>query len=612
MILAAGFGTRLRPLTTLVPKPLIPVWQVPVLEHHLRMLKNCSIRNVIINLHYNATPIIRYVTRRKPDELKLSLSFEPDILGTGGALNKARWFFGDEDFWMLNADVAAELDLTYLLRAHHKKKPLATCWMIPDRGPRTVEVEHGIVTTFRSKNPKSENTVTFSGIQLISSKIWSFLPGRSFSSIIETYEAGMSRDECIAGVCCPDSFWADIGTPDQLLDAHNRIYKAHKKDLAGSRLYSRPNTSSLSKNTSETIQSGHSIVFETGRVHPHAKLNEAIVGPNTLVRREAEGIVLPAAETLDESVQSWLNRNAVPVHQCAAQFLKERGSQRAFIRLESAQTSLMLIIYNKERTENRKLAAHTSWLKAVGIRVPTVYAHDARNGWILMDDAGMTSLQATVQIASCSKRRQLYEEVLEQVAILHTNGLAKGATMQTAALMPPFTKKLFQMEHELFNTWYLDKLCGVPLRKRNRFGPAMQQLIQKLSGQPAVLLHRDLQSSNILLHKGVPVFIDYQGMRKGPAAYDLASLLADPYVMLDEPFQQQCIAYYENKTGTAMQDIFWWAVMQRMMQAIGAYARISLSTRNQSFLDYIPRAQHMIRRASSHIEINAFPDDILR
>lgn len=611
MILAAGFGTRLRPLTRLVPKPLIPVWQVPVLEHHLRLLKRHTINNVIINLHYNANSIVRYLARREPDELKITLSFEPDILGTGGALKKARWFFGEKDFWMLNADVAADMNPAHLLHTHQNKEPLATCWMIPDRGPKTVEVENGIVSTFRSSRPGTENTFTFSGVQLISSRIWSFFPDRPFCSIIEAYEAGMSCGERIAGVCCPGSFWADIGTPGQLLDAHSRIYEAHRDQNAGYRLYTQPSTAALNKKTSGEIESGRSIVFAGSRIHRNAELNQAIVGPNVYVRRTAEGIVLPATETLDVSVQSWLNQNAVPVHQCAAQFLKERGSERSFIRLESVKGSWMLIIYSRKRTENQKLVPHTAWLKAVGLSVPDVYAHDARNGWILMEDVGMQSLQEAVRSASGSVRKKLYTKVISETALLHTRGLEVGKTMQTASLMPPFNRKLFAMEHQLFTEWYLEKLSGFTTRKRRCFEPALKQILHTLSGQTAVLLHRDLQSSNILLKQGQPVFIDYQGMRKGPAAYDLASLLADPYVMLDEPFQNQCIAYYESSTGTGIQDLFWWAVMQRMIQAIGAYARISLSTQNRSFLNYIPGAQQMIRRALLHIQLDEFPDEFL-
>nr|HPJ56296.1 sugar phosphate nucleotidyltransferase [Kiritimatiellia bacterium] len=166
-VLAAGLGTRLRPLTLETPKPMLPLWDRPMLARTLDMLAAWGVRDVLVNLHHAPGPIVRYLASQPVPALRISAVFEPLILGTGGALRNARWFL-DQPFWLLNADVVADLDPRPLLQAWERLRPLAACWLTEDAGPRTVRCRHGFIQDFH--DPRGEHA-TFCGLHLLDPRI---------------------------------------------------------------------------------------------------------------------------------------------------------------------------------------------------------------------------------------------------------------------------------------------------------------------------------------------------------------------------------------------------------------------------------------------------------
>ena len=120
----------------------------------------------------------------------------------------------------------------------------------------------------------------------------------------------------------------------------------------------------------------------------------------------------------------------------------------------------------------------------------------------------------------------------------------------------------------------------------------LQKAGRRLGRAPQVLLHRDLQSSNLFLHRGKIALIDFQGMRFGPASYDLASLLCDPYVELSAPLRADLLAGYVEQApgGRAVRDLFAMAAVQRLAQALGAFAKLGHSPGTSRFLAFIPPA----------------------
>lgn len=125
LILAAGFGTRLRPFTHHTPKALAPVQEIPLIVYTLAFLKKNDIKEVVINLHHLGHKIRKLLGNGKKLGLKITYSPEEKILGTGGGIKKASKFLGD-DFLVINSDVIADFNLKAFIRQHLNRKPMAT------------------------------------------------------------------------------------------------------------------------------------------------------------------------------------------------------------------------------------------------------------------------------------------------------------------------------------------------------------------------------------------------------------------------------------------------------------------------------------------------------
>jgi N-acetylmuramate 1-kinase len=141
----------------------------------------------------------------------------------------------------------------------------------------------------------------------------------------------------------------------------------------------------------------------------------------------------------------------------------------------------------------------------------------------------------------------------------------------------------------------LKKLIGLP---------ALRNIAERLASFPRVLIHRDFQSQNIIIHSGQPYLIDFQGMRPGLAEYDLASLLYDPYVRLIESERTQLLDFYceaVHGADPAFREKFQFCAMQRLMQALGAYAYLGLVKKNRAFLAHIPPAMKSLGEVLSQI-----------
>ncbi|HLB02569.1 MAG TPA: nucleotidyltransferase family protein, partial [Nitrospiria bacterium] len=143
MILAAGLGTRLRPLTNNLPKPLLPLADRPLIHYNLLLLKKYGITEVIINLHYHADKMKKVLGDGSDLGVRISYSEEPEILGTGGGVKKASRFFANRSFLLMNGDILVDVNLDKVVEYHLKKKATAT--MVLRQDP---EVEQwGVIET---------------------------------------------------------------------------------------------------------------------------------------------------------------------------------------------------------------------------------------------------------------------------------------------------------------------------------------------------------------------------------------------------------------------------------------------------------------------------------
>ncbi len=245
MILAAGYGTRLRPLSDVRPKPLCPVWGEPLLDRWIRQAVREGFRGVVINAHHMHRKLVEHIRGRKWT-IPVHVIVEKEILGTGGGVRNALEFLGDEPFVVVNADVAAEVSFRHLREKHENNGAPVTMLLCRTGRFDSVAVDSrqsrvtGFFPTVRPAakasqergRPMDRLLWTFSGIQIIDpSCLRSIPPGEPFH-IIDLYEEWIARGMAPAAVCCEKLRWQDVGALDVYWDVHSG-YDRHLQGSTG-------------------------------------------------------------------------------------------------------------------------------------------------------------------------------------------------------------------------------------------------------------------------------------------------------------------------------------------------------------------------------------------
>ena len=235
MILAAGLGTRLRPLTDDRPKALVDVGGRTMLEITLSRLRAFDIRDVIINVHYFADMIVEYLRKNKSFGMHIEISREEVLLDTGGGLKKAAGFFLEDPdafetpFILHNVDVISTIDFRRMAQFHTENRALATL-AVQDRetsryllfderhqlcGRRTVRDQEDELV----RASPSAQALAFSGIHIISPRLLELMLEDGIFSIITTYLRLAAEGERILAFRADEYYWRDIGRPDDVLQA---------------------------------------------------------------------------------------------------------------------------------------------------------------------------------------------------------------------------------------------------------------------------------------------------------------------------------------------------------------------------------------------------------
>lgn len=614
ILLSAGFGSRLQPLTFRVPKPLLPLWGRPLILHNLDLLRRWGVREVLINLHHQPGALVNFLrTLTPPADLHIQFSFEPEILGTGGALRQAAWFIPDEPIWILNADIAADLQPGLLWQPFLRNHAHAALWMHPTRGPRTVELDGQKIRTFRSATPGSPGTATFCGLQLFDPSLLEFIPPRGFNTLIAAYERAQHAGRTILGIASEHAFWADLGTPAQLLQAHAETRLAYRQGKSGQRFY-QPGADRSPRATAFAAVNPavrlyphasftNSVALPGAQLGPHARVSDTVIGPDVRFDQSAHSALLVrAADWPHPRLQALLEKLRWPLDRTTLNPLSARGSAREFIRAFYGHRRAILIAYEATRHENTLYADHARQLAQINVPVPRVLADLPEIQVSALEDLGDISLLTRIESASPQTILRLYRRILPEVLRLHVRGsdVARKARME---LMPPFDQRLYAWEHGYFSEHFLQNRRHLKTGAIRAIRRDLHSIAARLLRHPQVLIHRDLQSTNILFHRGRPVFIDFQGMRWGSPYYDLASLLADPYVQLDENIQLDLLNGYRalSPNWNLTEDDFWMAVIQRLAQALGAYGKLGAAPATAEFARHIPAALAQMRRAVRHL-----------
>lgn len=624
LVLAAGFGSRLRPLTEAIPKPLLPLWNVPLIEHALLRLESWGVTDIMVNLHWKADALERYLSSRK-GEAKITLSKEKEILGTGGALRPLRRQIGNDQFWLLNADIAFSVEPEPFVEAANLPGSLGAVWLEPDHGPRTVEIDYaGRITCYHSIEPGVDGNYTFCGLSLLKPEIFKYLPDKNFCTVIEAFEAAMYDNRFMRGVAVQGSYWADTGTPSSYLDAHRETKRRARKNLPGGELYA-PEADRLpldlphffcigpNAKAAPDVKGSDSILIGNLRVEGNTSVtNSVLVGsddpkhPLSIGGKRSNqltGQIALADTQINEPALKPLLEQLGWAGETAVSCLGARGSNRTFWRLWHGENTAIAVSYSTERFENTRYAGHTRLLAECGVTVPAVLADIPESQCQAFEDWGEDSLQQRM-LGNPGKALDWYPAVMALTAKLHGQVTDKVKT-DGVALEPPFDRALYEWERQLFEDYLLKERFGFEDGLPADVRKELEMVAEKLMSMPQVVVHRDLQSSNILFRRKTPAMIDFQGMRMGPAVYDLASLLYDPYVEIDEAARKKLLDEYA-KTGpnAPTEEELALGAVQRLIQALGAYGRLA-SVGQTAFTRHIAPALDRLLEVADQCGLNA-------
>jgi NDP-sugar pyrophosphorylase family protein len=235
MVLAAGLGTRLRPLTNDRPKALVEVGGRTLLEITLARLRAFGIHEVIVNVHHFADPVISFLKAHDNFGMRIEVSREEVLLDTGGGLKKAGWFFFEdsarsaEPLLLHNVDVISTIDLERMVQFHTQNQALATLAVQQRETSRYLVFDEQLQLcgrrVGRDQQPEivrvapRTQALAFSGIHFISPRLFPLMKEEGIFSIIDCYLRLAASGEKIVAFRADKYYWRDLGKPADLQQA---------------------------------------------------------------------------------------------------------------------------------------------------------------------------------------------------------------------------------------------------------------------------------------------------------------------------------------------------------------------------------------------------------
>jgi NDP-sugar pyrophosphorylase family protein len=302
LILAGGKGTRLRPLTTYTPKPIVPLVNRPFAAYQIDLLRRAGVTDITFSLNYQPDRIRETLGDGSRYGVKLSYECEPRPLGTAGAVRFAARSC-DEPLLVLNGDVLTDVRLRDLIQFHEQNKAAATIGLVrvpdPSRYGVAVLDDGERITGFLEKpqGPVEHNTIN-AGIYVLEPAVLDLIPHdveRSFE--YDVFPAVLANDMRFFGHVLTDTYWRDIGTLESYLAAH--------MDFVRGRL-TPPSDGQPVPPTNQHGGSDHtSIIGENCLIAPGATVENSVIGPNVRIDRDASIVnsVIWSNTTIASSVQ---------------------------------------------------------------------------------------------------------------------------------------------------------------------------------------------------------------------------------------------------------------------------------------------------------------------
>jgi NDP-sugar pyrophosphorylase family protein len=294
MILAAGFGTRLWPLTVGRTKPALPFLNRPLIAYTIEYLKRHGAEELIINLHHEPDSVRAQIGDGSEYGVRIDYSVEePEILGTSGALDRVRDQLDKDTFIVINGKIITDIDLGSAIAAHRDRQALATLVLLPNhKRERFSEVkitDDGRVAEFggfpqsgdpQSPSPNSQSPLMFTGIHVLDPGIFDYVPRGVFSdSVRDVYPKAMAEGKNIAAhVASRDSSWRELSTIERYLSISLEFLSREGRDTI--------------MDEGCEVESGarveRSVLWKRARVCSGARLTECVVGDDVIIPSGAE------------------------------------------------------------------------------------------------------------------------------------------------------------------------------------------------------------------------------------------------------------------------------------------------------------------------------------
>ena len=624
---AAGFGERLRPVTRHLPKPLLPILGTPIIERILNKLARVCDGKIGINLHWKAD-LLRAWAAGSPWSDRILFFPEDPILGTGGALKNAESMLSRRPFIVHNCDIILDIDFERLVTEHLSSGNIATlvCHRLPHLSNVVIDAQGQVLDVENPGASRPDPThiadkVAYTGIAVYSPEILRFLrEGVSHATVawVAASKAGFK----VRAMDFTGASWNDVGDPatyargvlDALRESGETVHlgpaaRCGKVEIDGY----------------VVLESG-SQIRDGARVRncilmPGADTSgeheNAIVGPDYVISL-SEADMQPSLHAADKKRVSLADpifarhfrtgRGPVSVTSSPvwsdAILVGLGGSDRRYYRVRHNGWTAVLMECRPEDPDFERHLAYTRFFAQHTVPVPALLTADNADKRALFEDLGDTSLYSYLKLPRDPESIEgMYRDVLRSLVTLHTTATAHVDECPLLAV------RIFDYDYLRWETTYfLDRfvtgLRKLAIENRAALDEALHRLAQSVFAKPRVIIHRDFQCQNIMVHAGGPRIIDYQGARMAPPAYDIASVLWDPYYRLDNGMRERLLAYYldemkADRAQTFDEKSFRESLvpcrLQRHMQALGAYGFLSEVKGKKYFLKHVPEALRLLK-----------------
>src|SRR3990172_103838 len=555
-ILAAGLGERLRPITDHFPKPLLPILGTPILQSILEKVSTLPAHKIGINLHHKKDLIESWI-KQSSFNAKVKLFPEDSMLGTGGALKNVESFLKNNFFLVHNSDIVSDIDLGKLLEYHLSSDNLVTLAVhdYPKFNNLAVDEKQLLrgVCKANSMPSKSLKLLAFTGIAVYSPEFLKFLPS-GFSSVVDAWLEAIKSGHKIGTFDVTGCYWSDIGTPASY--ASTIINELRQN---GEYVYIHPSIEICR----HVELDGYVIAEEGTSIDKGVSLRNCILLPGStppippLTKGGKGGLSIEKGLSIENCIlgpgfKIDLNESEMLGFPKGADALLIGigGSDRQYYRIKKDGKKEILMQCSTDDPDFQRHIEYTWFFRKHSIPVPELLHVESEKMNAVFEDLGDLSLYSYLKCPREQKEiEEVYKRIIDILILIHT------IATEHITECPLLQNRIFDYEHLRWETTYfierfVQGIRDIKVKNLSALYDEFHRLPLKVDSFPKTIVHRDFQSQNIMITRGgIPRVLDYQSARWGPPAYDVASLLCDPYYRLEDDIREKLLNYYIKLRG---------------------------------------------------------------